>query len=241
MILAAARYDCNYGVVENEYINGGWKCAGLNATCEKLDESAALLAAFIQQRPALAAKPLWLTELCYATEFGDYNVSKGCAPIPRLDFQDAMQWGRMMYADFNIVGASGWLYWNMILDMNGGPWVVSPEHDDPDQNVQQALIHVDTALGTWQPTGAYYAMAHFGKFLPAGDAVRIGAARSSGAPANLLSIAWLQPLPGGGRMVVIVMNDAFEVREVALEFRGQRATLRVSPISFTTLVFEFQE
>ncbi len=95
-------------MVNNRYINGGWACAGLNATCEKLDESAALLADFLRQRPALADKPLWLTELCYATEYGDYNVSKGCAAIPRLDFQDAMQWGRMMYADFNIVGATGW-------------------------------------------------------------------------------------------------------------------------------------
>ena len=98
-------YDCNYGVVDGELINSGWSCDGLNATCVRLDESAALLRDFVAS--FAPDKPVWLTELCYATEFGDYNVSKGCAALPRLDFQDAMQWGRMMNADFNIVGASG--------------------------------------------------------------------------------------------------------------------------------------
>jgi hypothetical protein len=141
--------------------------------------------------------------------------------------------GRMMFADFNIVGASGWLYWNMVLDQNGGPWVVSPEHDDPDQNVQQPLIVVNTDAGTWQPTGAYYAMAHTGHFVPAGQAVRVQASRSRNAPSNLLSIAWRM----SDSMAVILMNDANESRTVRLQFRGQAALVTVSPISYTTLVF----
>ncbi len=57
------------------------------------------------------------------------DPNTGCAPLPRYDFQDAMQWGAMLYADFLIVQASGWIYWNMILDTTGGPWLISPEHN----------------------------------------------------------------------------------------------------------------
>jgi hypothetical protein len=96
-------YDCNYGVVDGQYINGGWMCDNLNTTCPRLDESAALLRDFIGQ--FAPNKPVWLTELCYATEFGDYNVSLGCAPIPRLDFQDAMQWGML------VIGDSSKIWW----------------------------------------------------------------------------------------------------------------------------------
>ena len=121
----------------------------------------------------------------------------------------------------------------MILDQNGGPWVVSPEHDDPDQNVQQPLIVVNTQTDTWQPTGAYYAMAHTGNFVPAGRATRMEATRGAGAPANLLSIAWLMQ----DSIAVVLMNDAAEERTVQLAFRGHVATVTVTPISFTTLVF----
>ena len=90
-------YDCNYGIVNGEYINGGWQCDGLNATCARLDESAALLRDFVHR--VAPNKPVWLTELCYATEFGDYNVSLGCSPLPRLDFQDG---ARERVADITI-------------------------------------------------------------------------------------------------------------------------------------------
>jgi O-glycosyl hydrolase len=106
-------YDCNYGPAEGL----GWQCNGLNTTCPYLEESSQMMRQFYEQYGQ--NRTLWMTELCYASEFGDYQVANGCASLPRLDFQDSMQWGAMIFADFNIIQASGWIYWNLILDTTG--------------------------------------------------------------------------------------------------------------------------
>lgn len=106
-------YDCNYGPAEGL----GWQCDGLNTSCPYLEESAQMMRQFYEQYGQ--NRTLWMTELCYASEFGDYQVANGCASLPRLDFQDSMQWGAMIFADFNIIQASGWIYWNLILDTTG--------------------------------------------------------------------------------------------------------------------------
>jgi hypothetical protein len=86
-------YDCNYGPAEDL----GWQCSGadgLNTTCPFLDSAAAAMKDLYDKIGR--DRPLWMTEVCYASEFGDYNVSKGCPALPRLDFQDGMQVGPTM-------------------------------------------------------------------------------------------------------------------------------------------------
>ncbi len=78
-------YDCNYGLADGM----GWQCNELNTTCPHLKESAALMRTFYEKYGR--NRPLWMTEVCYASEFGDYNTSKGCPSLPRYDFQDGMQ------------------------------------------------------------------------------------------------------------------------------------------------------
>jgi len=74
-----------------------------------------------------------------------------------------------IYAHFARIGASGWIYWNMILDTSGGPWLISPEHLDPVLNPQQPVIVVDVELGTFYTTDVYYALAHLGRYVTVGS------------------------------------------------------------------------
>jgi len=208
---------------------GGWSCTGLNATCPKLMESATELSKFVKKYGQ--GLSVWMTELCYATEFGDYPLS--CPKIPRLDFDDAMQWGRMMYADFGIVGASGWIYWNMILDTRGGPWLVSPEHNDPENNPQQPVIVADIANGKFYLTGVYYAMAHFGRFVPLGS-VRVGI---SDLPTNLYAVSFLS---NELQVIVWLMNDSQNSRDITLNFGMYYSNIHMTPVSIITLQFELQ-
>jgi glucosylceramidase len=64
--------------------------------------------------------------------------------------------------------ASAWIYWNMILDENGGPWLVSEEHGDPDNNPQHPVVVINRTTKEISYTGLYYYLAHFSKFIRPG-------------------------------------------------------------------------
>ena len=59
--------------------------------------------------------------------------------MPVYEFSDGEFWGNMIMNDMKN-WVSGWIYWNMILDQNGGPWLVSVEHGDPDDNRSIRLL-----------------------------------------------------------------------------------------------------
>lgn len=236
-------YDCNYGPAEDM----GWQCSftegpaesnALNTTCPYLQSSAEAMAQFYADYGR--NRTVWMSEVCYASEFGDYNTSSsGCPPLPRPDFDDAMQWGDMLFADFNTVGANGWIYWNLILDPSGGPWLNSPEHNDPDPNEQQPVVIADPATGTYQLTGVYYAMAHFSKFIPTGSSRRIAMATPDGATYPTLQYsAFVTEQDEGATVTVVLMNRDYQPRSVTLQVAGFRsAPMDVPPIAFVTMQF----
>lgn len=141
----------------------------------------------------------------------------------------------------------------MILDTKGGPWLISPEHNDPPINIQQPLIIVDPPKGTYQLTGAYYMMAHFGKYLEPLECVRVGleasslsetsaangftasATSESDLPGNFKFVAFLNP--SKKKVVIILMNDDTSTRTAYLNFAGNFAQIDLTPISITTLEF----
>ena len=76
---------------------------------------------------------LLMTEICYAYNGDDPNCENpatmwnctdwprnhSLAPaLPRLAFEDGRVWGARVAADTR-AGASGWIYWNLILNMQG--------------------------------------------------------------------------------------------------------------------------
>ena len=117
--------------------------------------------------------PLWMTEVCHAYLAGTSETMK----LPRYDFEDGDFWGNEILSDLEH-DASAWIYWNMILDEKGGPWLVSPVHNDPDPNVEHPIVIVDRRTKKVTYTGLYYYLAHFSRFIRPGS-VRIGAAGGS--------------------------------------------------------------
>jgi len=224
-------YDCNYGPAEDI----GWECtgsAGLNTTCPYLEDAAREMRTFYEQYGR--NRTIWMTELCYASEFGDYNVSHGCPVIPRLDFDDAMQWGDMIFADLNIVGANGWIYWNLILDTTGGPWLDSAEHNDPNPNEQQPVIVADPESGEYYLTGVYFAMNHFSRYI-AVDSVRIGAS-ANGVYPTIQFTAYTNA--DRNQITIVCMNDDPDTHSFTLKYKHLSTEVTMPAISFLTLVFD---
>lgn len=152
------------------------------------------------------------------------------------------QWGDMLFADFTVVGATGWIYWNMILDTTGGPWLVSPEHNDPDPNPQQPVLVADPATGQYWRTGCYYAMAHFGRFVPLG-ARRVGVSLSSSP--TIKATAFVKQVTKGRHIscdvVLIAMNNSPTKVDVTLGLDAFTAPLTLPAVSFTTFIFSIPE
>ena len=192
----------------------------------------------------------FMSEVCYATEFNNYpnETLAICPNIPRSDFLDSMQWGRMLFGDLD-AGASYWQYWNLLLDLGGGPWLTSPEHNDPDGNVQQPLVIVDTKSDKYTLTGCYYAMAHFSKFVRPGMNKVGDFARSADLPENVYGIAFAgedENDKSKTRFVLIFMNDRPESFNISISLFADQLSLSTSTddsvftlpsVSFATIVF----
>jgi glucosylceramidase len=169
--------------------------------------------------------PLWMTELCHAYEAGTPKQMK----LPRLDFEDGDFWGQQIFSDLE-AGASAWIYWNLILDQNGGPWLVSPIHGNPDPNAQHgvAIINRETRQVTY--TGCYYYLAHFSKFVRPG-AVRV---KVAGSVSGVRCLAFKGPQSG---FVAQLMNSRDESGNVVLVFGLKSVHLVLPPVSITTCMW----
>lgn len=109
--------------------------------------------------------PIFQTEVCYAMP---NNVPpNGPSKLPVYEFSDGEYWGNMIMNDMKN-WASAWIYWNMILDENGGPWLVSTVHGDPDNNKQHPVMIINRSTKKVSYTGLYYYLAHFSKFVRPG-------------------------------------------------------------------------
>ena len=174
--------------------------------------------------------PLWMTEVCFV---GDARIPK-TSPLPQYDFADGAFWGGMIFSDVQ-AGASAWVYWNMILDQHGGPWMVSRVHRDPDPNVQQPVVVVNRETKKVYYTGLYYYLAHFSKFVRPG-AVR---AQMDGDYPGLRALAFLSPEPEGGwYWVVQLLNARASNAAVRVDFGGRSLPLNLPGASITTCLWK---
>jgi len=168
--------------------------------------------------------PLWMTELCHAD-----TSTPATTKLPRTDFEDGVFWGDQIVSDLE-AHASAWIYWNMILDQKGGPWLVSPIHGNPDPNVQHPLVIIDRNSKQVTYTGAYYFLAHFSKFVRPGS-VRV---TTIGTQTGVRCIAFLTPGKGLAVELLNNSNDAAETRIIA---RGSHVRLQLPPMSISTAVW----
>jgi glucosylceramidase len=156
---------------------------------------------------------LWQTEVCHMKQ-----TTEGRQRVPVADFRDGDWWGRMIVADLRH-GASVWMYWNMILDETGGPWLVDLKHENPDHNHQHPVVIIDRNKGEAIYTGLYYYLAHFSRYVRPG-AYRLEAA---GAP-EPLHYAAFRNADGGKVLVVVNSGEAaarFAIRSGKREAEAQ--------------------
>lgn len=160
--------------------------------------------------------PVWMTEICYVK-------------MPVYDFSDGEFWGNMIMNDIKN-WVSGWIYWNMILDQQGGPWLTSPEHGDPDNNHQHPVVIINRDTREVTYTGLYYYLAHFSKFVKPG-ASRINC--TGGVPQ--LNYAGFQNTDGS--IVVNVINNGEET-ECRIAWKEKMMIQKLKPHSITTFLWK---
>ena len=89
---------------------------------------------------------------------------------------------------------SGWLDWNLVVDLMGGPnWA---------KFAADAAILVNPEADEFFKQPIYYAIGHVSKFVPP-DSVRIEMTPGPHVPRNLQSVAFLRP---DNRTVIIFLN-----------------------------------
>jgi glucosylceramidase len=116
----------------------------------------------------------------------------------------------------------GWIDWNMVLDVNGGPnlasnWCIAPVIVDVDKNE----IYY---------TPLYYTLSHFSKF------IRPGAKRIAfeNTDASLMTTAVLNP---DGSIVLIVLNMTEEEKSFEVKLKDQSTKVKIDKQALQTIVF----
>ena len=160
---------------------------------------------------------LWMTELCHVA-------------MPSYDFADGAFWGNQIFDDLE-ASTSAWIYWNMVLDEKGGPWLVAPSHGDPDPNNQHPVVIIDRQTKKVTYTGLYYYLAHFSKFVRPG-AVRV---QTVGKTPGVRVMSFASPDDG---IVTEVMNSNKSAVEIDLRFHGQSVHLSLPALSITTATWQ---
>jgi glucosylceramidase len=168
--------------------------------------------------------PIWMTEVCYVT--GALFPPDGPEKSPVYGFSDGEFWGNMIMNDMKN-WVSGWIYWNMILDQDGGPWLVSPVHGDPEPNQQHPVVIINRKTKEVTYTGLYYYLTHFSKFVRPG-AYRINCTGGS----SQLNFAGFQNSDGG--IILNVINNGDET-DCKISWNKKMAIQRFKPHSITTL------
>jgi glucosylceramidase len=168
---------------------------------------------------------LWMAEICHAYE----TDTPRSHPMPYRDYADGDFWGNVIFNDLE-AGTSAWIYWNMILDEKGGPWLVSPVHGDPENNGQHPVVIVDRQKKEVSYTALYYYLAHFSKFVRPG-AVRLG---TTGSMKGVRSMAFRAK---DGGMVAEVMNSSAQQKAVTLKWKDEALQLNLPAMSITSAVW----
>lgn len=182
------------------------------------------IAALHRRYPELT---IWMTEVCHAYVTG--LVPRTMA-LPRRDYEDGDFWGNQIFSDLES-GASAWIYWNMITDEHGGPWLVSAIHHDPDNNQEHPVVIVDRKKKEVIYTGLYYYLAHFSRFVRPG-AVRVAV---SGSMDGVRCLAF-QSQDGG--IVAQVLSSRQISTKVSLEWRKRVLRVELPALSISTFLWK---
>jgi glucosylceramidase len=169
--------------------------------------------------------PIWMTEVdhSYGTDTPRSQV------LPRYDFEDGDFWGNQIISDLES-GASAWIYWNMILDETGGPYLLSEIHRDDADNYQHPVVIINQKTKQITYTALYYYLAHFSKFVRPG-AFRI---RCRDAIPKVRCAAFKSPQ---GAITTEIVNSRRQSITVRLRWGNKALKPRLPSLSITSLVW----
>jgi glucosylceramidase len=135
------------------------------------------------------------------------------------DWANGERYGSEIMADLN-AGASGWIDWNMLLDMQGGPNHVG--------NYCFALLHAsDDGQLVYTPSYAY--MGHFTRYIKPG-ARRVGATTSR---STLDTVAFRNT---DGKLAVVVMNRSDAAQRYRLTIDGAETAVEIPARAIQTVL-----
>jgi len=115
----------------------------------------------------------------------------------------------------------------MILDQNGGPCLVSPEHDNPRLNRQHAVVIINRETKKVSYTGLYYYLSHFSRFIRPG-AYRINC---TGGNNELNFIGFINT---DGTIILNIINNSDDT-SCAIKWKGKSTIQLLKAHSITTL------
>ncbi|GMS97781.1 hypothetical protein PENTCL1PPCAC_19956, partial [Pristionchus entomophagus] len=143
------------------------------------------------------------------------------------DYGRAEKYAHSIIEDLNHF-VSGWIDWNLALDMTGGPtWV---------DNVLDATILVNATVDEFYKQPSYYALAHFSKFLKPGSR-RVLLEINGGIGKHVDAFGGIGA--DGKRVVVVVNTDKQEALRlsVADKTRDGVANIELGPRSMMTIIW----
>ncbi|KAJ8869053.1 hypothetical protein PR048_030608 [Dryococelus australis] len=119
---------------------------------------------------------------------------------------------------------TGWVDWNMVLDLNGGPnWV---------NNLVDAPVIVNATADEFYKQPMFYALAHFAKFVPPGS-VRIGL--ETGQASGIENVAFLTP----ENVTVVVLHNIKNTDAEAVISDSEKGSisLKIAANSMNTIIY----
>jgi glucosylceramidase len=119
----------------------------------------------------------------------------------------------------------------MILDENGGPWLVSEHHGNPDFNAQQPVVVVNRKDKTVHYNALYYYLSHFSRYVRPGF-VRIGTYENID---GIRAIAFLSP---ENKIILQVLNSTGQNKDIKIRVNNKQAGLTIPAGSINTLIWQ---
>lgn len=176
----------------------------------------------------------------YSSWMSEYTSIDGTHP----DYFDGEEWGKTIMTDLG-TGEGGWIYWNLFLNANGGPYAKNPDGTDR-SGTQDPLIVIDdgTAASPKSPPvvtylSKFYYLSHFSKWIKPG-AYRIGTAGGTDEPGNPTDNNNLQSQAfknADGSEALVVMNTGDTAQSVKVAEEGTAFTVSLDAHSINTFTW----
>ena len=133
-------------------------------------------------------------------------------------------WKEVTYPSFKNE-ASGILWWNFMLDEEGGPNLVN---GDIYRSRGMFQLNADDSISN---TAEAAIIGHFSKFLKPGSYML----SESGMTQNIYYLSFVNP---DGSIVVVLRSDNWQSRKVEVQMHSKSIELTLDPSSFATLTFD---